>query len=191
MKRTKIWLVISGILLVVLGVLCMCKPAATLFTTAWLIGILTLATGISRLIFTFKTEAFIPNSGSRMLSSILLIIVGFIFLFNNVFLGMSLPVIFVMWVIIESIIVAICSFDFKKVNFKYWWCILLLGIAGIVLGFLGLRNPVASAKALSLLIGISITLLGVAYLVAFFGLNQFDKAVKGQVDTIKRAVGIK
>ena len=56
-KSTKIWLVISGILLVVLGILCIAKPAATLFATAWLIGCFTLFSGISRLVFT-QNRAF-------------------------------------------------------------------------------------------------------------------------------------
>lgn len=36
---SKIWLAVAGVLLVALGVLCICKPAATLFATAWLIGL--------------------------------------------------------------------------------------------------------------------------------------------------------
>ena len=63
-KSSKIWLAIAGTLLVALGVVCICKPAATLFTTAWLIGLFTLITGISKLMFTFRTQAFLPNSGN-------------------------------------------------------------------------------------------------------------------------------
>ena len=68
-KSTKIWLAVAGILLIALGVVCICRPAATLFTTAWLIGCFTLFAGIAQLVFTFRTQAFLPNSGSRMLSS--------------------------------------------------------------------------------------------------------------------------
>ncbi len=58
-KSTKVWLLISGILLVALGILCIVKPAATLFATAWIIGCFTLFSGISRLVFTFRTERFL------------------------------------------------------------------------------------------------------------------------------------
>ena len=70
-NSSKIWLAIAGILLVALGVVCITKPAATLFTTAWVIGVFTLIAGISKLMFTFKTQAFLPNSGSRALSAVL------------------------------------------------------------------------------------------------------------------------
>lgn len=42
-KQTKIWLVITGILLIVLGVVCICNPAETLFSMAWLIDITTVS----------------------------------------------------------------------------------------------------------------------------------------------------
>ena len=104
---SKIWLAIAGVLLVILGVICITKPAATLFTTAWLIGLFTLIAGISKLMFTFRTQAFLPNSGTRALSAILEILIGIIFLGNHIFLGFSLPVIFAMWVLMESVIIAV------------------------------------------------------------------------------------
>lgn len=174
MKSTKIWLAIAGILLVVLGVLCIAKPTATLFTTAWLIGLFTLFAGISKLMFTFKTQAFLPNSGTRALSAILEIIIGIIFLANNFFLAFSLPVIFAWWVTIEGVIIAVNSFDYKRVGFPSWFVILLLGICGIVLGILGLKNPDVSAAALSTLIGLGVIAMGVSYLLALRGITRFE-----------------
>lgn len=181
-NSTKIWLVIAGILLIVLGVVCICNPTATLFSTAWLIGFFTLVAGISKLVFTIQTQTYIPNSGSRMLSSILLIILGLIFLCNNIFLTVSLPIIFVLWVLVEGIILAVQSFDYKQAGFAQWWCILIIGIAGAVLGVAGLRNPVAASVTLSTLIGIAVILMGVAYILAVAGVsklqNKFEQVRK-------------
>ncbi len=177
-KSSKIWLGISGVLLVALGIMCICEPAATLFATAWTIGCFTLMAGIFKLIFTFKTQKFLPNSASRVLSAIFEIIIGIIFLCNNLFVAATLPVIFVIWVMVESIFVAIHSFDYKKFGFPYWWALLLIGIVGVVLGVLGLRNPDVSAVTLSTLIGIAILLIGAGYLVALFGINRFEKSLQ-------------
>lgn len=177
-KSSKIWLGISGVLLVALGIMCICEPAATLFATAWTIGCFTLMAGIFKLIFTFKTQKFLPNSASRVLSAIFEIIIGIIFLCNNLFVAATLPVIFVVWVLVESIFVAIHSFDYKKFGFPYWWALLLIGIVGVVLGVLGLRNPDVSAVTLSTLIGIAILLIGAGYLVALFGINRFEKSLQ-------------
>ena len=184
-KSSKIWLAIAGVLLIALGVFCLCRPAATLFSAAWLIGVLTLITGIARMVFTFKTQAFMPNSGTRMLSGLLLVILGIIFLCNKVFVTFSLPVIFAMWVVIEGVMIAVQSFDYKKSGFKFWWVLLLSGIAGAVLGVVGLRNPDASAKSLSVLIGIGIILLGVSYLLALCGI----KMLNNEMDKVRRAIG--
>ena len=175
---TKIWLAIAGILLVVLGVLCISRPAATLFSTAWLIGLFTLFAGVSKLMFTLRTQAFLPNSGTRALSAILEIIIGIIFLANNVFLAFSLPVIFAMWITIESVIIVVDSFDYKRVGFPGWWGILLLGICGVVLGILGLRNPDVTAATLSTLIGLGVISMGVSYLIALLGIQKFENRVK-------------
>lgn len=177
-KSSKIWLGISGVLLVALGIMCICEPAATLFATAWTIGCFTLMAGIFKLIFTLKTQKFLPNSASRVLSAIFEIIIGIIFLCNNLFVAATLPVIFVIWVLVESIFVAIHSFDYKKFGFPYWWALLLFGIVGVVLGILGLRNPDVSAVTLSTLIGTAILLIGAGYLVALFGINRFEKSLQ-------------
>jgi uncharacterized membrane protein HdeD (DUF308 family) len=177
-KSTKIWLVISGVLLVALGILCIANPEATLFATAWLIGCFTLFSGISRLVFTFRTERFLPNSGTRMLSALLQIFIGILFLCNNIFVAISIPVVCAMWVVVEGVIVFIQSFDFKKVGFSSWWLLMLLGIGVAVLGVLGMYHLETMGTIVAILIGVAIIAIGIAYLVAFTGIHKFDKEVE-------------
>ena len=176
-KSTKIWLFISGILLIALGILCIARPAATLFATAWLIGCFTLFSGISRLVFTFRTERFLPNSGTRLLSALLQILLGVLFLCNNLFVAISIPIVFAMWVFVEGIIIFIQSFDFKKVGFSSWWTLMLLGIAIAALGVLGLYYLEATGNIVAILIGVGLIAMGIAYLVAFSGIHKFDKEI--------------
>lgn len=175
---TKIWLCLSGVLLVVLGVICIVRPDITLVSAAWILGCFTLVEGITKLIFTRKTQRFIPNSGTRMLSSLLDIFFGCFFLFNILGTAISLPVVFSLWVMIEGVVIAVESFDYKKVGFSQWWIILVLGVAGAVLGFYGLRNLDVAAKTLSVLIGIGIVANGLAYILALIGINRFEKKIE-------------
>ena len=181
----KIWLCIAGILLVALGVYFLINPNITLVSAAYVLGFLTLFTGISKLIFTFRTQAFMPNSGTRMLMALLDIFFGCFFLFNLFGTAASLPFVFAIWVIIEGVSVFVASFDYKKVGFQYWWALLLLGIIGIVLGVLGLKNMDVTAVTLSTLISISVILFGLAHILAVAGLTRFEKAVDGQVKAFK------
>ena len=100
-----------------------------------------------------------------MLSSILQIILGVIFLGHNLFVTISLPVVLA------------------------WWAALLLGIAGAVLvGFFGLKNPDVAGATLSWLIGLGIISTGVSYLVALCGINRVEKHVKQFRANVKAAI---
>lgn len=177
----KVWLCITGILLIALGVYFIINPNITLVSAAWVLGFLTLFTGISKLVFTFRTQAFIPNSGTRMLSALLDIFFGCFFLFHLMGTAVSLPFVFVIWVIMEGISVIVLSFDYKKIGFPYWWTLLLLGIIGVVLGFFGLKNLDVAAVTLSVLISIAVILFGVAHILAVAGVNRFEKAVENAI----------
>lgn len=184
-KSTKIWLCIAGILLVALGVYFLINPNITLVSAAYVLGFLTLFTGISKLVFTFKTQAFMPNSGTRMLMGLLDVFFGCFFLFNLLGTAASLPFVFALWVIIEGVGIIVASFDYKKVGFPYWWALLLLGIIGVLLGILGFRNMDVTAVTLSTLISISVILFGMAHILAVAGVTRFEKAIKDQVQAIK------
>lgn len=131
---SKISLGVTGILFVILGIVCISNPVGTLYAGAWIIGLLALIAGIFNLIFTLRTQHFLPNSASRMLSALLEIFVGIIVLTHKAAMTAFLPMIVAVWVMVESLSLAIDSFDFKKARFRYWWAFLLLGIAGTVLG---------------------------------------------------------
>ena len=179
---TKIWLCIAGLLLIILGVVCIAKPDITLVSAAWVLGCLTLIAGITKLVFTLRTQAFLPNSGTRMLSALLDIFFGCFFLFNLLGTALSLPFVFAIWVIIEGISVFVASFDYKKVGFPYRWALMLLGIAGIVLGICGIMNMEVTAVTLSVLISIPVILFGLANILAVAGVSRFEKEVKNVVN---------
>ena len=172
---TKIWLCIAGLLLIILGVVCMAKPDITLISAAWVLGCLTLFAGITKMVFTLRTQAFLPNSGTRALSAMFDIFFGCFFLFNILGTAISLPVVFAIWVMVEGIVIAVQSFDYKAVGCPQWWVLLILGVCGAVLGFFGLRNLDVTAGVLSTIIGLGIIANGLAYILAVVGVNRFEK----------------
>ncbi|MBQ9310434.1 MAG: DUF308 domain-containing protein [Bacteroidales bacterium] len=183
-NSTKILIAVSGVLFILLGIFCIARPGAALFSMAWLLGLVTLISGIAELIAVLNAQRFIPNSGTRVLSAIFQIIVGCIFLSHKLLLTISLPVIFAIWVLVEGVIIAVKAFDYKQVDFKFWWCILILGVLGAVLGFLGLRNLDVAGKSLSLLVGFGVIVEGISFLVTLGGINRFEKRVKEFKETI-------
>ncbi len=177
-NSTKILIAVSGVMFIILGILCIAKPGPALFSIAWLLGLITLISGIAELIMVLNAQRFIPNSGTRVLSAVFQIVVGCLLLGHKWLVTISLPVIFAIFVLVEGIVIAVKSFDYKQVDFKYWWCLLILGVAGAVLGFLGLRNPDVAGKTLSILVGIGVIAEGISFLVTLGGINRFEKRVK-------------
>ena len=186
-KSIKIWIAVTGILLIILGILFLANPGTSIFSMAALLGIFTLLSGISELVFVLNAQRFIPNSGTRVLSAIFQIFLGCILLGHNTFVGLSIPVIFSIWVMAEGIITAVKSFDYKEGAYKFWWLILILGVTAAVLGLCGLRNPLAAGKTLGILVGLAIIINGISYLVMLSGINRLEKRVKEGIETIRNS----
>ena len=190
-KKTKIWLSISGVLMIVLGILALVYPEQAVNAIAWLIGIMTLASGISILIFTLRTQMFLPNSGTRMLTALLQIVIGCFFLFNNWLLTISLPFAFALWIMFEGVSMFVRSFDYKRYGFKGWWGIMLLGIAVVVLGFFAMRYPAGSAEAIAITAGIGAIIVGIGDFVAFSSLAKIEKRfepIRQRMEEVKEKI---
>lgn len=121
-----------------------------------------------------------------MLSALLDIFFGCFYLFNILGTAISLPVVFAIWVMIEGVVIAVQSFDYKKVGFPTWWGLLVLRVGAAVLGYFGLKNLDVTAGVLSAIIGIGIIANRLAYILAVVGVNRFEK----KVDQFGRIIGI-
>ena len=174
--KNNFWLAITGILMVVLGVLCIIYPISTLFAVAWVLGLFTVCSGVSKFIFALRTRLILPNTGARILSALIQIMIGFFFICHKMFVVDTFAIVFAMWILMESILLIVQSFDYKRAHYNGWWLMLIFGIGGIVLGVAGLRAPILSAGTLSAIIGIAIIEIGLAHLFALGGIKKFEKA---------------
>jgi uncharacterized membrane protein HdeD (DUF308 family) len=178
LKELKIMLGVTGVLLVILGILCMSNPGATLLSMALWIGVTTFVSGICWLVFSIRSREFLPNSGMMIFQGVLMIIIGILFLMDLPVLALSLPFVFTFWIFTEGLSLAIVSFDFKKAGFPYWWIQLLLGIFGVLASVYCFYHPVATGIAMSLMLGMGIISNGIYRFVALAGLNRFEKEIK-------------
>ena len=181
---TKIYLMVTALLLIVLGGLFLFRPAQGILEVAWLAGVLLLISGCCSLFFSLRSQAIMPNAGSTTLMSILQIILGFMFLVNRSLTVATLILMFSMWIIVEGIQLAVLSFDYKKYGMKQWWLMLILGICSVVLGFFALLHPDISGITISILVGLAIISNGIVRLVAFSGISR----VQHRVEDVKERI---
>ncbi len=178
MKRINIYLIITAVLLIALGVVCIFNPGAGFVSAAWIMGLFILASGISSLIFGLRAQAFLPNAGSTTLLAIFQIIVGLMLATNILASQIALIAVFAMWVMFEGVSLAVLSIDYKKGGYDRWWVMLLLGVCSILLGFLAIRKPESTGAFLGILLGLGILANGIVRIVAFFGLKRIENRLR-------------
>lgn len=175
---TKIWMCLAGIALVALGVVCLVNSGSTLLSLAWLLGLIFLVAGCCEFAAWGKLHLILPQSGLLFLSAFLQVLMGLFFIIHPVSLAAALPFVFAFIVLFEGVRIAIESFDFKHVGFRFWWIMLLFGLAAAAFGVYGLYRPAVSAATLTVLVSIGIILAGVGYWVQVAGINRFEKKLK-------------
>lgn len=175
---SKLWLALSGILLVITGVCCIARPDVALASAAWIIGVLTLFSGISSLLFALDAQEILPNAGTMTLAAVVRILVGVFFLANSLLVALSLPILFALWIIFESVYLSVESFSLRKAGAGGWWCVLCLGVCGIALGVAALARPEAAAASLGTLVGIGVLAAGVARCAALVGIRRIERALR-------------
>ena len=191
MKKVNIYLIITAVLLIALGVVCIFNPGAGFASAAWLMGLFILASGISSLIFGLRAQAFLPNAGSTTLLAVFQIVVGIMLATNILASEIALIAVFSMWVMFEGVSLAVLSIDYKKGGYDRWWLMLLLGVCSILLGFLALRKPEATGALLGIFLGLDI--------VEFSGLSdefgvvresgQFDIGLSKSLLSLRELIG--
>ena len=172
MKRINIYLIITAVLLIALGVVCIFNPGESFVSAAWLLGVIILVSGLSSLIFGLRAQAFLPNAGSTTLLALFQIMVGLMLATDILASELALIVVFSMWVIFEGVSLAVLSIDYRRSGYNRWWLMMALGVCSIVFGFLALREPEYTGTFLGILAN------GIIRIVAFFGLRRIHNRLR-------------
>ena len=165
-------IVVLGVLSVILGLLAIAYPGATIVTISIFFAAWLFVSGIFYLISSFTRDG---DTGSRVLSAILgvlSIIVGWALLrtpFQSV--EVVIFVLGVFWVA-QGIVGFIGAFSRKQG--RNW--ALFTGLLGIIAGIIILQYPISSAVTLALIGGIWLVILGIMQLVGAWQLRSATKA---------------
>lgn len=177
-KRSKIYLIISGILMILTGIIALMSPTATLVSIAWIMGVNTLVSGIMTLCFYFDEARGEIGGSSALFDGIANILFGMLYLCNNILVASILPYLFAMWALFIGIEMIVHCFDWKKVGIRRWWLELLLGILLAILGVLCCVKPVVGAVTISVLVGIAFITRGIADFYILHEMNKVGKKLK-------------
>ena len=128
-KRCSLWHLISGIIMLILGILVWANPFSSLLAIAIYVGGIIFLLGCGYVSFSFS-----QYSGWYLVVGILDIFIGLIFLTNLGLTIQTLPIFFAFWFLAVGTMQISGSLEIKKLGLPWGWS-LFSGILGIILAF--------------------------------------------------------
>ena len=168
-----LWL-ISGILLIFVGVITMLFPSDTFHVISMIIGITVLLTGIFNILVYMTAKNTVFGAGWVLIEGIIDCIVAVFLLCGNMIVAEALPFIFAMWIIFTGVARTITAFELKNAGILGWGWLVLTGILGIVFGFFCFFEPIAAQIAVSILLGVILIIEGIISLLLWWYIQKID-----------------
>ncbi|ASJ22430.1 hypothetical protein BHAMNSH16_12570 [Brachyspira hampsonii] len=168
-----LWL-IFGILLIISGAATLFNPIETVLMLAYIIGFLTIFSGISSIFYFFSLK---HKSGSTLilLDGIVSAICGIIIISNLQISGAFIPYMVAFFVIVRGVVAISSSIELKNLGYNQWGLSILSGILTLIAGIILTFNPILGAVYISVIVGLSLILYGIITLQLWFAFGKFFK----------------
>ncbi len=171
--KTNWWLLLLvGIIFIILSVKVMMHPVESIVGLAFFIGWASLISGVFQFGFAISSRAVINNWGLRMLSAIINIIIGLIFLTHPALTAVILPFLVGLWIIFTGISTIFLGIRLQSVNVAGGWFDIIIGIlltaGGVFIGY----YPAAEAAMLVWLISLAMMVYGIYFVVISLQLSK-------------------
>ena len=164
-KSMKVLNIIAGVLLMALGVYCLCNQDIAAMTAGLMIGVLMLLSGVMEIVVFATTSGFMLGSGWLLLDGVLTVILSLFLLLNQWFTMMSLPFLFTLWLLFSGVSRFVSAFDLHALGVRSWGWVLAVGILLMVAGFICMMDPWVSAAAVGVTVGLVFLLEGISAIV--------------------------
>lgn len=133
-------LIIGGLLIIIAGGICLFYPGLSMVSVAMVVGCALIAACIFDFIVYFKTRGTAASSGWTIVSGILDLILGVLFLANPVIAAEVITLFAGALLLCYGVFAMVLAVQMRKVTDK-WWLMLLNGILSILCGFLFFISP--------------------------------------------------
>ena len=164
-KAMRVLNIVSGVLLILIGIYCLCNQDIAAETAGLMVGIFMLASGIMEIVVFAATSRLLMGSGWLLLDGVLTVILSLFLLFNEWFTMLSLPFLFTLWLLFSGISRFVSAFDLKALGIRKWGWVLAVGIILMIAGFICMMDPWVSITAVGMTVGLVFLLEGVSSII--------------------------
>ena len=190
MKTAKIGYLVIAVLFWVLGIGLIAAPGTSVVWLGRLLGIGMIVFGAIKLVGYFSRDLFRLAFQYDLAFGILLIALGIVTLARPGGAMSFLCIVFGIPVLADGLFKIQISLDAKRFGIEKWWVVLLLAALTCVIGLLLVIRPSEAARALMVLMGISLLLDGilnicVAWLCVKIVRNQRPDALDEDYEELK------
>ncbi|WP_343485546.1 HdeD family acid-resistance protein [Allomuricauda sp. d1] len=165
-RRKNWWMyLLRGALFIIVAVLIFRNPLASLVGLTATIGFLTLFTGTIFIIGSITVRKLYNKWGWTLALGILDVLLGGALLFYPAMTAPLLVIFIGFWTVAIGMLESGLSFGLKKLMFKKWWVLLIMGILSILFGVVIIAKPLVGALSVTVFMGMQFLFYG-SYLIA-------------------------
>ena len=164
-KTMRVLNIVSGVLLILIGIYCLCNQDIAVATAGLMVGIFMLASGVIEIVVFATTSRLLIGSGWLLLDGVLTAILSLFLLFNQWFTMLSLPFLFTLWLLFSGISRFVSAFDLKALGVRNWGWVLAIGIILMIAGFICMMDPWVSIAAVGMTVGLVFLLEGISSII--------------------------
>ncbi|MGN1456908.1 MAG: HdeD family acid-resistance protein [Acutalibacteraceae bacterium] len=159
-KKFRIGAIALSIACIIFGILLICLPNFSLKVLCFVLGGLSLCTGIANIISYFSKYDFEKFYHMGLAGGIIFTIIGFFLIFRSNMVTDFLVIIIGLLVFINSIIRLPGAFDLRRAGVRFWWIAASLSILSAILGMIMFCTPYDFKSLIIILVGCSFVVEG-------------------------------
>lgn len=146
--------VFVSILLVILSLFLIFKPAYVIDFTMIFLGMIVIINGFIHTVSYFSTQKEFRGYSFELIEGILCMIVGLLFILVPNKISSFLSIILGLWIIVESLFKIQLAFNIKTKDNKDWLVLVIISIITIIIGLVMILNPFSSIITITSFAGI-------------------------------------
>ncbi len=171
-QRAKNGILVSGIFLIIVGLILLFFPEGTTRLIAYITAVLLLVLGIAQIIGYLRSEPGMGRHQSSLAAGIMLVIAGLIVYFRAEAVISIIPVIMGIIIAISGVAKLQQAVDLARMKVSRWSTVLVIALLNIVLGVIIIFDPFSTAMTLLRFVGIGLIYSGLSDVIATIYLSR-------------------